>query len=84
MAKQQPKNNMPQLPRFNIFWIYGIIAAFIIGWSLLSQENGDPVKGDWPMVEQMVEQGEVERIRRDKADKRGGFDQRIFLESVTD
>jgi len=63
MAKQQPKNNMPQLPRFNIFWIYGIIAAFIIGWSLLSQENGDPVKGDWPMVEQMVEQGEVERIR---------------------
>ena len=63
MAKQQPKNNMPQLPRFNIFWIYGIIAAFIIGWSLLSQENSDPVKGDWPMVEQMVEQGEVERIR---------------------
>lgn len=26
--------------------------------------------------------GEVERIRWDKADKRGGFDQRIFLESV--
>lgn len=27
---------------------------------------------------------EVERIRREKAEKRGGFDQRIFLESVTE
>ena len=27
---------------------------------------------------------EVEAIRREKADKRGGFDQRIFLESVTE
>ena len=27
---------------------------------------------------------EVEHIRREKAEKRGGFEQRIFLESVTE
>ena len=62
--KQQPKNNnLPKLPRFNIFWIYGVIAVFIIGWSLLGSENDKPLKGDWAMVEPLVEQGEVERIR---------------------
>ena len=62
--KQQPKNNnLPKFPRFNIFWIYGVIAVFIIGWSLLERENDKPLKGDWAMVEPLVEQGEVERIR---------------------
>ncbi len=62
--KQQPKNNnLPKFPRFNIFWIYGVIAAFIIGWSLLGSENDKPLKGDWAMVEPLVEQGQVERIR---------------------
>ena len=62
--KQQPKNNnLPKFPRFNIFWIYGVIAVFIIGWSLLGSENDKPLKGDWAMVEPLVEQGEVERIR---------------------
>ena len=62
--KQQPKNNnLPKFPRFNIFWIYGVIAVFIIGWSLLAGENDKPLKGDWAMVEPLVEQGEVERIR---------------------
>ena len=62
--KQQPKNNnLPKFPRFNIFWIYGVIAVFIIGWSLLGSENDKPLKGDWAMVEPLVEQGQVERIR---------------------
>ena len=63
-TKQQPKNTpQPRLPRFNIFWIYGAIAVFIIGWSLFSTENADPLKSDWSVVEPLVEQGEVERIR---------------------
>ena len=61
--KQQPNNNRPLLPRFNIFWIYGAIALFIVGWSLFSTENSDPVKSDWSVVEPLVERGEVERIR---------------------
>ncbi|MBR5464884.1 MAG: ATP-dependent zinc metalloprotease FtsH [Alistipes sp.] len=65
MAKkeQQKNNNLPQLPRFNIFWIYGLIALFIVGWSLLGQKNDKPVEGDWAMVEQLVEQGDVKQIR---------------------
>lgn len=63
-TKQQPKNTpQPRLPRFNIFWIYGAIAVFIIGWSLFSTENADPLKSDWSVVEPLIEQGEVERIR---------------------
>lgn len=61
--KQQPNNNRPLLPRFNIFWIYGAIALFIVGWSLFSTENSDPVKSDWSVIEPLVERGEVERIR---------------------
>ena len=62
--KEQPKNNNPfQQLRFNIFWIYGLIAVFIVGWSLLSRESADPVKSDWATVESLVERGEVERIR---------------------
>ena len=61
--KQQPNNNRPLLPRFNIFWIYGAIALFIVGWSLFSTENSDPGKSDWSVVEPLVERGEVERIR---------------------
>ena len=62
--KQQPKNNNPLLwLGRRIFWIYGAIALFIVGWSLFSSENSDPVKSDWSVVEPLVERGEVERIR---------------------
>ena len=50
------------MPRPSMFWIYGAIGAFIIGWSLLEGSNTDPVKSDWMTIEQMVEKGEVERI----------------------
>ena len=65
------KNQNRPLIRFNFLWIYGAIALFIVGWSLIGQSGEKPLESDWTMVEKLVEQGEVERIRivnRDKAE----------------
>ena len=44
MAKE-PKNNIPNKPKFNPYWIYGIVLAAIIGFQLISGGFGssDPV-----------------------------------------
>lgn len=61
---KQPKksNNLPPMPRFNIFWIYGVIALGIVGWQLFGTKNDQPVKANWAMVEPLIVNGEVERI----------------------
>ena len=76
--KNQPRNNgkLPGgfrkggFPQPSMLWIYGLIGAFILGWYLLDDSAGSPVKSDWQTVEKMVVQGEVERIEvvnRDQA-----------------
>jgi len=52
-------------------WFWGVIAAFIIGWSLFGTPDGKPVETDWNTVETMIAAGEVERIEvvnREKAE----------------
>ncbi len=59
------------LPRPSILWVYGLIAVFILSWWMLGEREGSPVEGDWTMVERLVEEGAVERIRvvnRDRAE----------------
>ncbi|TKK66588.1 ATP-dependent zinc metalloprotease FtsH [Ilyomonas limi] len=79
MAQQEDKNNRPDLydrngnggddrnlkkgPRLNIYWLYAIIAAIILGYSLL-KENGPDLK---PITMQefqqdMLLQGDVKQI----------------------
>ncbi len=80
MAKQNDKHTnsrkqpagmrKPNFPHPSMWWIYGLIGAFIIGWSLMDDTSGSPVESDWGTVEKMVAQGEVERIEvvnRDQA-----------------
>ncbi len=72
MAKQNGNNRntkrragKPQkggFPQPSMWWIYGLIAAFIIGWSLMDNTSESPVPSDWDTVERMVEQGEVAKI----------------------
>ncbi len=57
-------------PQPSMWWIYGLIGAFIIGWSLMDNTSESPVPSDWDTVEKMVEQGEVAKIEvvnRDQA-----------------
>lgn len=65
MAQIQNKNrNNPKMnmPRPSLLWIYGVIAALIVGYYLFNPSSDQPVESNWTMVEPMVEQGEVEKI----------------------
>lgn len=55
-----PRN--PIMPRPSYMWIYVLVAAFIIGYSIYGAENTDPVRSDWSTVETMVRDGDVEKI----------------------
>ncbi|WP_295992591.1 ATP-dependent zinc metalloprotease FtsH [uncultured Alistipes sp.] len=45
------------------YWIYGMIAALILGWWIFGERTDAPVTGDWTVVERMVEAGDVEKIQ---------------------
>ncbi len=64
MATQnRNKNRMNvNMPR-PTYWIYGMIAALIVGWWLFGEQNDTPLQGDWTTVERMVAEGEVEKIQ---------------------
>ena len=64
-------NNSPMMrPRFNFMWFWAAVAIIILGYSLFSDGEREPVDGDWNMATELVEKGYVERIRvldRDQA-----------------
>ncbi len=61
MAKKK-SNNIINI-RFNFMWIWGVIIAIIIAYSLFGTGRAEPISGDWSAVEQMIQNGEVERIK---------------------
>ena len=64
------KKRMNGFPRPSMWWIYAVIGAFIIGWSLMDDSSSQPVQSDWATVEKMVVQDEVAKIEvvnRDQA-----------------
>ena len=63
--------NKPMQPRFNFMWFWALVAIVIVGYSLFGGGEPRPVDGDWNMVDNLVENGCVERIEvRDKQDAR--------------
>ena len=66
MAQKQNRNNSNypkmNMPRFSLLWIYGIIAAAIVGYYLLNPSTDQPVESNWTTVQPMVEAGDVEKI----------------------
>ncbi|WP_297088518.1 ATP-dependent zinc metalloprotease FtsH [uncultured Draconibacterium sp.] len=61
-GKLNPKKNDGKPPKFNAYWIYGIIAVvFLIVQFYISNSRG-PVDTSWPQVKQMLQNGDVERI----------------------
>lgn len=60
------KNKSPLLPgnmpKFNVFWIYGLITLLIVGWSIMGN-TGSPVEVNWLTVkDKMIAQQDVKRI----------------------
>ncbi|MDX8338360.1 ATP-dependent zinc metalloprotease FtsH [Draconibacterium sp. IB214405] len=61
-GKFSPKKGDGKTPKFNAYWIYGIIAVvFLIVQFYISNSRG-PVDTSWPQVKQMLQNGDVERI----------------------
>ncbi|QIA09729.1 ATP-dependent zinc metalloprotease FtsH [Draconibacterium halophilum] len=61
-GKFNPKKNDGKPPKFNAYWIYGIIAVvFLIVQYYISNSKG-PVDTSWPEVKQMLQNGDVKRI----------------------
>ena len=61
MAKIEPNNRTPK-PKFNIFWIYGLIALFIIGWGMLNS-SGNPLEITWATFKnQVLATGDVKKV----------------------
>ena len=63
MAKKKNNKNIIYSFRFNFMWIWGGIIAAIILYSFFGEGRAVPVTSDWNTVEQMIRQGEVERIK---------------------
>ena len=59
MAKEKRNINFP---RPNIMWLWSAITLVIIGYWIFNNEESAPVKSDWAAVEQMVADGDVEKI----------------------
>src|SRR5215469_11147796 len=74
--KQNDKNNFPRFrprgdddngqrkgPKFSIYWIWGIIAAVLIGFNLFGTFAPDahPIN-DYEFRKQMLEKGDVDKI----------------------
>ncbi len=63
MAKKKNNKNIIYSFRFNFMWIWAGIIAAIILYSFFGEGRAVPVTSDWNTVEQMIRQGEVERIK---------------------
>ena len=62
MAKKKNNNKIINI-RFNFMWVWGAIVAIIVAYSFFGTGRSEPVAGDWNTVEQMIRNGEVERIK---------------------
>ena len=63
MNNQPPSNEAPKMkmPKFNIFWLYAIILAALIGLYMINNDSyTQPV--DWTQFEKYVQRGGVTDI----------------------
>lgn len=64
MAKKKNNKNINIYTfRFNFMWVWAGIVVAIIIYSFFGEGRAVPVTSDWNTVEQMIRQGEVERIK---------------------
>lgn len=63
--ENNPAGNDPQKkkPRFNIYWIYGLIFISIVGYNLIRGVSSAGIQTDQQKFYEMVKQGDVEQIK---------------------
>jgi len=62
--KNKPENNMdkPTGPKFNSYWIYGIIALFLIALQLFNVSNTSNPQISWDRFQDMAKDGAVDKV----------------------
>ncbi len=60
--EEKDKNNKPVAPKFNSYWIYGILALFLLGLNFYSLSNSTNNQIQWGDFEKMVRDGDVEKL----------------------
>ncbi|MFI3320641.1 MAG: ATP-dependent zinc metalloprotease FtsH [Rikenellaceae bacterium] len=60
--KSKNKGGNPKLANPSWMWIYVLIGVAMVGYYFYSNDSGQAVQSDWVTVEQMVVEGDVERI----------------------
>ncbi len=58
----QDKNQKPVTPKFNSYWIYGILALFLLGLNFYSLSNASSEDITWHKFEKMVRAGDVKKL----------------------
>ena len=61
-ARKKNNNNKMVSFRPNIMWFWALVLIAIIATWVMSDGEGDPINSDWNTVEQMVVDGQVEKI----------------------
>jgi len=62
MENNNKNNKKKPVPKFNSYWIYGVIALVLIAMNIFLKKISSVEKLDYTEVEQLVKKGEVERI----------------------
>ena len=62
--RNKPENNMdkPTSPKFNSYWIYGMIALFLIALQLFNISSTNNPQINWDRFEEMANDGAVEKL----------------------
>ena len=62
--RNKPNNNMdkPTGPKFNSYWIYGMIALFLIALQLLNVSGSSNPEINWKRFEDMAKDGAVDKV----------------------
>ncbi len=60
--KPSQNNSQGEGPKFSSYWIYGVIALFLLGLNIYSVGNASKEPIDWGRFEGMITSGDVEKL----------------------
>ena len=73
MATKKPNNNgKKKVVRINLTWLYFLI-IIVLGFIVFSHGGSNPQKIEWPEVQEMIQNGDVEKIEFVRNDYQGNI-----------
>lgn len=58
----QPKPPNKNTPKFNTFWIYGVIALFLLALNFYTMANSSNDQITWNRIEEMIQDRAIEKL----------------------